>query len=95
MSVSDSLKFGEDSIYNFSSLVDTSVVHLDTIQMSENNYLDDKSLDMVGVYPIYDKNSRSAQSFRKSFSNARNAGEAEFSWQNRKYSVILKEESEK
>ena len=50
---------------------------------------------MVGVYPIYDKNSKTAQSFRESFSDARNAGEREFTWQKRKYSTILREESEK
>ena len=95
ISVSDSLDFGKDSVFIFSSLLDTTDTHLDSTQISENNYLDDESLEMDGAYPIYDKNSKTAQSFRKSFSYARNAGVEEFYWQNRKYSVILRKEFQK
>ena len=94
-SVPDSLKFGEYPNFEFSSSLDTTDTYLDSTQTSATDHPDDKPLVMIGVYPIYEKNSKTAQSFRESFSNARNAGEREFTWQKRKYSTILREESEK
>jgi hypothetical protein len=55
---------------------------------------EDKPIDWVktkgGDYPIYEKESKTAQTFRDAFSAARHGGEDIFEWQGRKYTTEVK-----
>lgn len=54
----------------------------------------DKPVDWVktkgGDYPIYEKESKTAQTFRDAFSAARHGGEDIFEWEGRKYTTEVK-----
>lgn len=45
-----------------------------------------------GKYPVYNKNSSQAASFRAAFADARKAGKKEFTWEGRKYNTKVKGE---
>ena len=88
---SESVKI--DSIQNI--MPKTSLNKNDSIKTKTPSYHDDKPLGKDGEYPVYDRKSKTAQSFRKFFSEALKAGKKEFTWQNRKYTTRLSEEVEK